>query len=1772
MEPIQPVEPVSLDTVNPIYQPVSIDTRAEGNPTPSAPIADVRSKKASFGVGELLGKSQQEIYVMMMQGREQDLRNEAAAKLDAINDQKRIDRAVELVRSKGQTLTVDEMEALRKKPFDPSSVFEQKYVEKFLNNTFPTAAAMNGIDMDTAMEAAPERVMQDLETAKTYMGNFEYARRRQEDMQQVYENQGWLPWIADEAKTLVPFYSYAKLRGWMQGQPGFSDLLPGSNLESQTRNLLKLPGEEFRPKLDQILERLSKDNPMLALQYANAVMGMSTSDVGLTNLTTAIDVTSIPGTGAALKGLKSVLSVRTALKDAVKANAGIATPTPATVAEAFGDTGTAATLRATDKVMNDIAGTTEAAANTANINNTIDPIARAKQALPTGLNLDKENIAANGRPLSQELLNRILQDQDVASKAIIDVIENTAKVQRIPLEEAGARVMARVKEEVANQNPGIKNAIADIGDPVWNPFGPNYNFPIRLFNWTGEQFATEAAARRFAKEHGILEYEIGGTPGARYYIPEAAVKRSWESKPRIREVLNEDGNLRVLLDDGSEVEVSLTPQLGMIPISVDAKGAVKFHPTLGTGEDVGKAVIEQRGLGYHLNIWKPLNEGESFLKDLVVDLPQMKSIVSKGGVDAVVNSIKGVGVSRSSDITLSPFETLQRKTAVYSVSNYQKLMQNEMKYIEDVARGRVRIDPVTGEDIFGPVSYLKMLSPIATWKSHDSWDELTRALAAAPGMKDPKTGATGYLLSNPSEIQDFWRANFNKSASFEQIRAYLAYKRNYENDRVFRSVREYTNKVRLGAEQHSVSYIDKNGNKIESPFFDGVQLKGMPSGDYPVLIIDGASTRIRLASAMGPDYKRLNEAVKKGEMVATEIYAPELRPLKNMPEVGYNYVRYVVSPAGSRQTKGLSWDQVNRLSGGHFSYDYSHSVKEARVIETRAGNKTYHSYEGDNHFMFVTGNAQGQEIAKVLNAVKAELRAGDEAAAREIFENGLKGAQGPAMEWKDFIKRTKPMKDEHGNTIPPQINIKEPYYVVPKGRSIYEMDNSLEKRYGTYDAQGKFQSTFQDRTKSGSLSRQYQVGYTQERDAENPMALRNVGSKENPIYKYEPAKLVDPLVTMNRALNEITRSSIMDDMKIAGIETWLREAEPWLKADDIEEIRGAPFKFFKNAETANAFRPGTPKDVVANLLSNRFKTQQFIGIPSKYDLFMQDASQKLSDWMYDKMGPKSELVPVWALTKTTSPVQYLRSMAYHAKLGLFATPQILTQSQTYLTIASLAPRSAPSGTYGALLSQWAKLAVSEAHLDMLDNWATKLSMVGEKGTLGLFHGWKPGEWKEAYKEMQNRGFSNVGSEYSALETLPNKFRKGIEDDVLDAGQMFFKMTEQNVRFGAWMTAYKEYKAANNIRNMTRSDWDKVLNRADDMSGNMSRASASILQSGPASLPFQFLTYQIHLAENFWGKMTPLEKVRMGAIYGSMFGVGALGITGLPTTHFIRQTAIENGYVVGDNWLSSMVMEGIPAVFLAWATSPDGDLKKGNFYNINDRLGVGGLTTITEALRSDTPWYAFLAGASGSIAANTWKGSEGLRTATWDTINGAFMTGNENDKPYKSSMDDWINTLKEIAIVDAARKGDAAVAFGKWLSKNDTYQADVSKANAIFMSLTGLNLQNAADNYVVSTSIKDRQEKEKKALNLYTRDIRRAIQAAQDNDWETYKLKMGNAYRWLEVYDYPIEDYPKAAAIASKGWESRINSIRQEFYTKNAPAGKEEQYGDAWQRFLQTQEK
>jgi len=154
---------------------------------------------------------------------------------------------------------------------------------------------------------------------------------------------------------------------------------------------------------------------------------------------------------------------------------------------------------------------------------------------------------------------------------------------------------------------------------------------------------------------------------------------------------------------------------------------------------------------------------------------------------------------------------------------------------------------------------------------------------------------------------------------------------------------------------------------------------------------------------------------------------------------------------------------------------------------------------------------------------------------------------------------------------------------------------------------------------------------------------------------------------------------------------------------------------------------------------------------------------------------------------------------------------------------------------------------------------------------------------------------------------------------------------------------------------------------------------------------------------------------------------------------------------------------------------------------------------------------------------------------------SMITDKQGEEAFPMKIDDFVDIAKEVTSVNQSWKAITAVAYGKWLSKNEAYQGDVSKGNAIFMSTTGLDMTQAADNYNIGQMVKDQTEANKYALNRFVREFRRGIMAGENNSWDGYNDYMRRAFGYLKGLNYPEDKYSSAIGIASKGWETRIDS-------------------------------
>lgn len=1738
------------------------------NPTiqpnvPAPAIVQQRTDKTAMGLGKSLNMPKQDIYQTIASGREDQLRKTAAADLNLQLALKKNQDIVDLSSKMGRPLLPEEINRVldpfnpSNKPADPNDVIEQAYAHEYMGAADTAAQYMEGTALERAGLDIPDQVKKIRNKGTELAAKMEFARTLDQNINTTIQNQGWVPYLWDQAKTMLQPYNELMMRGVNPEVGKISGgILLGDNLKAQADSDFMLPMDEFKKVLPQRMEAL-KSNPTLQSQYLNYVIGQSINERKLQNiftLLTPFDVAQGAKGGAALiRKVDMYNRVNAGFKDLVKStnltDRGV--PTPAVMAEGAGNLNEAAIQRGADEVSKSLQGT-------------LDPVQDIKSKLTSNFRLDGDILDSNPGSLTSTQLTVLKDGMFRTGNSLMDTIFNAIRVNRTPEPLASEAAIRAYRETAKDLFPG--SDLLDIGSPRHEPITNTYHVPFTFGNVDGNLFSDAETALNYAKRKGFADARIVEATGN--------VEREPAGFTGSKKDINNRAILEQRLADANEdLRSSKSIASSKSKFTDEERLAAKQRARIATGiiketktalkETTDRlnpkpATIEQQGLGYKIVVVKPYDETADSVRSFMTkdasgsNIKNAVSTSSATGFKSWLNA--PFGWIRGADDTLSYNETLQRKIATFTQSNFQKWANEEAKYIENIAQGRIKTDPVTGEPITSwldkPRSWASKLA--GNPKQSQMFEEFNQVLDYARKAPDPATGEPGYFFKTPGEIEDHYQRTFQRLPTFAETRAYFAHVNLVEGNRVLSEIAEFRNRARIGAEQHQIFLQGDNKTQLKSGFFDAIHQKNFPGGEDQILIMGGKKGEEKLYNLganeiPGKDLERYREQVQNGQAKILRIYDPDSHPLKEFSDVaGNNRVRYVLT--NSSESKPLDLNHVNRRGGGHFDYDAPFYVKQAKMVAELHGDaatdrrSSYKdTYVGDNTLMPITNRAMGGDISKKMNQMNQFMKAEDYTAA-EALSREL------GIEWKEMKSWYRESRDANGKVVPPRINPSEPFYVVPKNKKIYDLDKSLEERYPR---------TFKDGTKSGSDAQQFQVAYNMQRDSHSMFSLKDVGSQGNPIYKMIDAPLVDPIPTMNRALNRAIQSTFMDDYKMYAVEHWLREATPFLKATE-SEVRSAPFWHFNNPD----FKSGVDKAVEWNLKSNQYKIRQFVGTPNKLDTWIHGVTQQLADAFYTKFGPEENrsavgravtIVPLWALSRVKDPVSAVRSFAFNAKLGVFSLPQFLVQAQNFTTILALEPRRGVAAMFATMLHSWARVNSNPEVLKSLDEYATKLNVFGSK--------WKPGEFLEARSELAKTGFEHVGGEYAmADDALQHKFIKNEWNSFLDAGQVFFKEGEKASRLGAWYAAFKEFRDLNPTKVLTDADRAKILNKADLLSVNMSRASASSLHGGVLGLTTQFLSYQLRMAELFFSTRIGetawdrgLARGRMLAMYTAMYGApSAIGITGAPFGDSIRQYAINNGYVMGDSYYQSL-MEGIPAWTLSMAT--------GNQYNVGDRYGSQGFT-VANQLRSDGLTWKVVGGAGLGTLGNTIASLDPF----WQAAK-SLISPDEEGNTYKIQPQDFVNVFGEVSSVDSFKRWYTAMSTGKWMSKNEAYVGDASKASATFMTITGLKPQQQDDVYTFK-NIKDSEASlQKDAIAEITKDYRRGIQALADNNDVQANDYFVRARARMVAANIPQDKRAEVFAKATKGYESMIDSSIRNWATKNVPAGQEQTRADALTRSL-----
>lgn len=1108
--------------------------------------------------------------------------------------------------------------------------------------------------------------------------------------------------------------------------------------------------------------------------------------------------------------------------------------------------------------------------------------------------------------------------------------------------------------------------------------------------------------------------------------------------------------------------------------------------------------VQPKGMGYYVSVRRPLDETSDVIRDLLVSTKETK--------DSTSWLSSWLGWIRTSDEVLSYEQRLNRKVAAYGASNFLKLAKEEAKYIGDLTRGVAKYDPVTGK----PVENM-------TWgikTRFKDWERIVKFGRTAP---DPGTGEPGYFFKNVAELEDAYQRFIKRLPDEVEIQAYFAYKNIVEADAVLREMSIYRNKVRLGVLSHSFT-IDglETGSRVKSPSIDGKIVPNFPGSEATIAVVGKKLGQEKLYDSkhVPPTIlKKLRKDIEDGRKVVLEIYNPEERPLQGFGSIRSERVRYVIADA--YESENISRNQLPRRGGGHWEYDHDFYIKAPIIRPEKLGAAFRRWYEGDATIMGVSNRAEGEKWAKLANEARIYLKDNNVRAARDIVENKLN------MQWKEFNSWFHDSKDLNGKTIGARLSKDEEIRVVESNKMIGDLDNRLRDKYP---------DTFKDGTKEGSMARQHQVQFTGQRDSFEIFSLQDKGSRHNPLFSYEPGRMVDPMPTMARALAKISNSLFMDDYKIFSIEHWLQQAKPYLKAEP-SEIKAAPFYHFHNPE----FKSGVDLQVKSQLMGARWHALQFLGQKDMVSSFLDNVTNKLMDATYKYLGPTAaQYTPLQLLPKITDGARYMRNVAFDLKLGMFAIPQILVQNATWGVIYAISPRQAMAASASTLMHQWARISAHPNIIAKMDETLSKLRIPGMTS-------WRPGEFKEAYELLKRTGFSNVMGEYALLDSaMYPKLTQGTLGTILEAGRFFFTEAERNVRIGAWYTAYKEFREINPTGRVTERDLRKILDRADLMTVNMSRASNSALHTGLASMTAQFLTYQLRLAELTFGKrLTTAERMRLFGVQAALYGIPvATGVTGIPFSDSMRQYALSNGYVVGNNAFDYMATEGIPAYMMYMAT--------GNKYNIGERYGSQGFEALREFWRGDKEFTEVLLGASGTIFKKAFESLGGLQQSLMSLYN-------DGGTSHPLKADDFIEPARQITSVNAAYRSIMAAKTQRWMSQNNTYLTDASTWNSVFMGITGLQPQDVNDAQLLAADTKDMIEFEKDAGKMFQSEYRKFLLAVRDEN----EGQAEEYFKRSKVFLNWIREDRRATFLnrAAQDNESLVKQLDRQFYLKDAPDDK-----------------
>lgn len=279
------------------------------------------------------------------------------------------------------------------------------------------------------------------------------------------------------------------------------------------------------------------------------------------------------------------------------------------------------------------------------------------------------------------------------------------------------------------------------------------------------------------------------------------------------------------------------------------------------------------------------------------------------------------------------------------------------------------------------------------------------------------------------------------------------------------------------------------------------------------------------------------------------------------------------------------------------------------------------------------------------------------------------------------------------------------------------------------------------------------------------------GSAQNPLWNKSDAQILDPLLAMRKNLNDVTSSLAFNDYKVRSVEEWIEQYGDLMVAGGVskEALRLSPIHYMNRAEDYLTRSAGADRAHLASARQSLKAIQHLISVPSEVKKSTDYIKSRMLNYIFDKNPKVAEYLDEKMMYTTADPLKFLRSAAFHLKLGLFNPVQLILQGQGAFNIAALSPKHG----LGAMKDYVGlRMLLNNPQPQHVNTWAKKS---GNKDFAEMFNsGYQSGWFSTGGNLSVNQAF--------AEPTITSGMVGNAASKVLDAGAFFFREGE---RINVW---------------------------------------------------------------------------------------------------------------------------------------------------------------------------------------------------------------------------------------------------------------------------------------------------------------------------------------------------------------------------------------------------